>query len=162
MRGYPKHVATKQDFLNLLAMPEYKARALADLEYIRDLNDYTTTVAIRQRCTELFTIATESAGLDTGAVNEDLKAKLEAYLGSVLPAPRITQKSATNWELALVPMERLDLVDDHGTVRAYRADSEDEWETEVIDNPMPLWKQKGFVSREEVAALIAAQKQEAK
>ncbi|MFA5378015.1 MAG: hypothetical protein WC455_19850 [Dehalococcoidia bacterium] len=84
MKGYPKHIATKQDFLNLLADPDFKARAIADLKSIRDLDDdqATRTLSIRE---------------DGTAV------------------------------------------------------------TEEIDNPSPLWKIKGFTSREEVAALIAAQ-----
>lgn len=31
MKGYPKHIATKQDFINLLQMPEYRQQALEDL-----------------------------------------------------------------------------------------------------------------------------------
>ena len=34
-------------------------------------------------------------------------------------------------------------------------DPKSDWNTEEIDNPMPLWKQKGFESREAVAELIA-------
>ena len=30
--SYPEHIATKQDFINLLNMPEYKNRALKDLQ----------------------------------------------------------------------------------------------------------------------------------
>jgi hypothetical protein len=41
MRGYPKVIATKQDFLNLLAVPECKAQALADLRAVYDLPDDT-------------------------------------------------------------------------------------------------------------------------
>jgi len=83
MRGYPKHIATRQDFLNLLVVPEFKAQALADLKTIRDLNDDTATRTI-------------SIDETTG-----------------------------------------------------------EAETETIDNPMPLWKTKGFAARQEVADLIA-------
>ena len=39
MRGYPKHIATKKDFENLLAMPEHRDRALKDLATIRDIAD---------------------------------------------------------------------------------------------------------------------------
>lgn len=39
MRGYPKCVATKQDYANLLAMPEHKARASEELKNIVSLND---------------------------------------------------------------------------------------------------------------------------
>ena len=33
-------------------------------------------------------------------------------------------------------------------------DPKSDYNTEEIDNPMPLWKQKGFESREAVAALV--------
>ena len=41
MRGYPKVIATRQDFINLLAEPEFKAQALADLQALSDLQDDT-------------------------------------------------------------------------------------------------------------------------
>jgi hypothetical protein len=82
MKGYPKHVATKQDFINLLADPGYRDQALADLAAIRDLVDEKASRTL--------------------SINED------------------------------------------GTAV-----------TEEIENPMPLWKIKGFSSRMEVAALIA-------
>ncbi|MCE5226776.1 MAG: hypothetical protein LLG05_13090 [Porphyromonadaceae bacterium] len=41
MKGYPKVIATKQDFINLLAEPEFKAQALADLQAVYDLQDDT-------------------------------------------------------------------------------------------------------------------------
>jgi len=84
MKGYPKHIATKQDFLNLLADPDFKTHAIADLKSIRDLDDDKA-------------------------------------------------------------MRTLGIAEDGTAV------------TEEIDNPSPLWKIKGFASREEVAALIAAQ-----
>ena len=34
-------------------------------------------------------------------------------------------------------------------------DPKSDWNTEEIDNPMPLWKKKGFESREAVAELVA-------
>ena len=85
MKGYPKHIATKQDFLNLLADKEFRERAIADLRMIAEADDEK---AIR-----------------TISFNEDTGAEV----------------------------------------------------TEEIDNPMPLWKIKGFESRKEVAELIAAQ-----
>jgi hypothetical protein len=39
MRGYPKYVATKQDYLNLLSMSEYRERAFADLAELLALDD---------------------------------------------------------------------------------------------------------------------------
>lgn len=39
MRGYPKHIATKQDFDNLSEMPEFKKQALADLKRLQAIDD---------------------------------------------------------------------------------------------------------------------------
>lgn len=44
MRGYPSGPKTKQDFRNLLTMPEHRERALAELQAIYCLQDDTTTV----------------------------------------------------------------------------------------------------------------------
>lgn len=44
MRSYPQIVATKQDFENLLAMPEHRERALAELQALAALDDETVTV----------------------------------------------------------------------------------------------------------------------
>ena len=85
MIGYPKHINCKQDYLNLLAEPEFKEQALADLRAIRDLDD--------------------------------------------------------DKALRVVSM-----IEETG-----------EATTEEIDNPMPLWKIKGFSSRLDVADLIVAQ-----
>jgi len=85
MNGYPKYINCKQDYINLLAMPEHKDRAIADLKVIRDMDD--------------------AKALRVVSLNEETG----------------------------------------------------EATTEEIDNPMPLWRVKGFASREEVAELIAAQ-----
>lgn len=87
MREYPKHVATKQDYLNLLVMPEYNHQALEDLKKIFTLND------------ELAQIATT-------------------------------------------------LID--------QKDPDKGWNVKTIKNPMPLWKQKGFASKQEIAETIIA------
>ena len=85
MRGYPKNVATKQDFLNLLSTEELKAQVIEDLKKIYNLDDSKATRA-------------------TTLIDPD--------------------------------------------------DPEKGYNTEIIDNPMPLWKQKGFASRQDVADLI--------
>ena len=41
MKGYPKVIATKADFENLLAEPEFRVRAVADLTAVADLDDDT-------------------------------------------------------------------------------------------------------------------------
>ena len=84
MKGFPRVIATKQDFINLLAEPEFKDQAKIELMKIYDLDDAQTNRAT-------------------------------------------TPKDPDN------PMS--------------------DWNTEIIDNPMPLWKQKGFTSREEVLEL---------
>ncbi|MBC8402500.1 MAG: hypothetical protein H8E14_13505 [Candidatus Marinimicrobia bacterium] len=88
MQGYPKRVATKQDFINLLEMPEHKSQALADLQAIVDVDDDQVLVATT-------------------------------------------------------------LIDENDPVQG--------WNTELQDNPNPVWKQKGFAKRQEIVDLIAAQ-----
>lgn len=44
MRGYPKGRLSKQDFENLLAMPEYAEQAKADLARIAAIDDSMVTV----------------------------------------------------------------------------------------------------------------------
>ena len=87
MKEYPKRIAVKQDFLNLLNEEKFKEQAVADLKAIYNLNDSETTRATT-------------------------------------------------------------LIDPENPEGGYN--------TEIIDNPMPMWKQKGFESRQEVADLITA------
>ena len=44
MRGYPKNIATKQDFINLMAIPEYREQALKDLKALAEVQDDTMEV----------------------------------------------------------------------------------------------------------------------
>lgn len=39
MRGFPAHINTKQDFENLLKIPEYKTQAKAELEILKQHKD---------------------------------------------------------------------------------------------------------------------------
>ena len=59
---------------------------------------------------------------------------------------------------ALVELQKIYNKDDSKTLRATTLidpeDPKSDWNTEEIDNPMPLWKQKGFASRKAVATLI--------
>lgn len=84
MHGCPKTIATKQDFINLLLVEEYRDPVLAELKKIAEANDSTATQA-----TTLIDPGNPEAG----------------------------------------------------------------YNVVEIDNPMPLWKVKGFSSREEVRAL---------
>ena len=47
MRGYPKHIATKQDYENLLKIPEFAKRAKEDLEKLAAIKDAKITRAVR-------------------------------------------------------------------------------------------------------------------
>ena len=47
MKGYPKHIATKQDYENLLKMPEFAKRAKEDLEKLAAIDDSKITRAVR-------------------------------------------------------------------------------------------------------------------
>jgi len=87
MKGFPKHIATVQDFKNLLSDDGFREQALSVLNDIYNLDDSKAT-------------------------------------------------------RATTPIDP--------------TDPESDWNTEVIDNPMPAWKQKGFRSRQAVADLIAA------
>jgi hypothetical protein len=82
MRGFPKHIATKQDFINLLSIKDYVSQTLEVLRIIRDMDDLMTTRTI----------------------------SIDEITG--------------------------------------------EAETEQITNPMPMWKVKGFASRNEVADIV--------
>jgi len=46
MKGYPKFVATRQDFVNLLTDPDLRSQAAADLRAIRDYDDDTCAVVV--------------------------------------------------------------------------------------------------------------------
>lgn len=48
MKGYPRHVNTKQDFENLLGMPEYREQAKAELKHVQELKDSKITKATTQ------------------------------------------------------------------------------------------------------------------
>ena len=46
MKGYPRNIATKQDFINLFADNEFRERALADLQALADKKDATVTLTL--------------------------------------------------------------------------------------------------------------------
>ena len=49
MRGFPKHINTKQDFDNLLAMPKFEEQAITELKRIKDTKDSKITKATTQK-----------------------------------------------------------------------------------------------------------------
>lgn len=86
MIGFPKHINTKQDFINLLKIKEYQEQTKQKLRAIYDADDSKAT-----RATTLIDPANPEGG----------------------------------------------------------------WNMEIIDNPMPAWKQKGFASRKEILELLS-------
>jgi hypothetical protein len=46
MQGFPKHIATRQDYINLLNMKEYREEALERLDELMNFDDRTVTRAI--------------------------------------------------------------------------------------------------------------------
>jgi len=86
MKGYPKHIATKQDFINLLDMPDFKEQALKDLEALYELEDDTIERVV-------------SSSIDEKGNMTDIV-------------------------------------------------------TEIIPNPLPMYKRMGFKDKDEVAALL--------
>lgn len=138
MRGFPKYIANKQDFVNLLSMSEtyatLTAKAPAKGEKI------IAQPIVKSDFTALFaTKATNS---------KELNELLEVCTASLSPDDYKTKALA---ELVIIRD-----MDDEKAKRTLSINEETgEAVEEEIDNPMPLWKVKGFGSREEVAALIA-------
>ena len=89
MRGYPKHIATKQDFDNLLAMPEYKDKALKDMKKIQAVDD-AKVIRVVSGSIETEDLVTEEidnpnpawkqAGFETKKVLDDLVTVKEVAL----------------------------------------------------------------------------------
>lgn len=48
MRGFPVHINTKQDFENLLSMPEHKEQAKTELKRVSNLKDSKITKCTTQ------------------------------------------------------------------------------------------------------------------
>jgi hypothetical protein len=46
MIGFPRHIATKKDYENLLQDKDYKELAVKELEKLQDFDDRTVTIAI--------------------------------------------------------------------------------------------------------------------
>ena len=71
MYGYPRVIATVQDFQNLLAMPEHRTQALADLRAIYDLQDDTLERVV--------SADTDAQGRMTNVVTETIPAPMPRW-----------------------------------------------------------------------------------
>jgi hypothetical protein len=138
MRGFPKYIATKQDFMNLLSISDDYATLTAQPAEIGLKG--AKIESIKQDFTTLFT---------TKATNsKEVNDLLDVCTASLTPDDF---KSRALAELIIIR----DMDDDKASRTISIDETTGEAVTEEIDNPMPLWKVKGFGSREEVAALIA-------
>ena len=64
MKGYPKNIATKQDFINLLAMPEYREMAEKELRVLQGMSDDTVEKVVSSK--------TDAKGNMTDVVTETI------------------------------------------------------------------------------------------
>ena len=138
MRGFPKYIANKQDFINLLSMSDTYATLTAKAP--AKGGKIEMQPIIKSDYTALFaTKATNS---------KELNELLEVCTASLSPDDYKTKALA---ELVIIR----DMDDDKASRTISIDETTGEAVTEEIDNPMPLWKVKGFGSRQEVADLIA-------
>lgn len=158
MKGYPKHFNTKQDFINVLeTMPEHREKLCAYLTEIKDLDDSKIITTTTLKSNILFTVKYSKVeeALEIGEINQFLEKEIEKALKQSVPELNVTKTSDTTWSLSLgaIPALHLEKVDDGLT--ASLADAPEEWNTKEIQNPLPLYKQKGFKNRGEIQSLIA-------
>ena len=64
MKGFPKNIATKQDFINLLAMPEYREMAEKELRVLQGMSDDTVEKVVSSK--------TDAKGNMTDVVTETI------------------------------------------------------------------------------------------
>ena len=147
MKKYPERVATKQDYLNLLAMPEYRARAIRDLKAIRDTKDDTATIAEEGIQQPAFTIYKPEI------TASDAKLAIAEYTKQSLDHS-FTQSDGTSEFSPCSCTQKFRFVSDGKITKAYAVGEADNYTITEIPNPLPLWKQKRFVSRKEVSVLI--------
>lgn len=133
MRGFPKYIACKQDYINLLSMPDEYAKVTNAVpgEELKPI--------VKSDFMDLFkTKATNS---------KELNSFLEVCTSSMSPDD---YKAKALAELVSIR----DLKDEKAKRTLSIDENTGESVEEEIDNPMPLWKVKGFGSRQEVTDLI--------
>jgi len=162
MKGYPKVFKTVFDYRYILEnYPEWHVRVLKELRYIYLLKDDKARVATHLNVPKpLFSVpkAVVEEALNNGEINKLLRATLAKVIGDV-PTSLTAVKELDGWlihEKGKPPIHALRVrkVGEH--IKGYLVSDLEEldWETEEIDNPMPLWKVKGFESRADVKKLI--------
>lgn len=135
MRGFPKYISTKQDFINLLKMPESYA-------------NLTTKQPVKGELKPIVKSGYAALFASKVSNSKELNEFLEVCTASHTPDD---YKSKALAELVIIR----DMDDDKAKRTLSINEETGEAVEEEIDNPMPLWKIKGFGSRQEVADLIA-------
>jgi len=138
MRGYPKYIACKQDYINLLTISDDYATATKTAEPVKGEKGVINLEAVTFESLKL------TKAMNTKEVNDILD---------------VCQAMSTD-EVKTKVLAEVTVIRDADDEKAKRTISIDETTgeavTEEIENPMPLWKVKGFSSRQEVADLITA------
>lgn len=162
MKGYPKKFATPFDYRFILEnYPEWRVRALKELRYIYLRGDDKTRVATHPKVpTPVFSVhkSVVEEALNNGEINKLLRAKLAKVISDI-PTSLTAVKEAGGWlihEKGKPPIHALRVRKVGAYIKGYLTTDleEEEWETEEVNNPMPLWKAKGFESRAGVKNLF--------
>lgn len=164
MKGFPKVFKTVFDYRYILEnYPEWRERTLEKLREIHDLQDEKATIATHlKEPLPLFSLKALDVeqDLDLGKVNKKLREEIDRVITGVPSELEAENDLATNgWllkEKGSQPIHAVVLRKSGADVKCFLTTQleEDEWETEEIDNPLPLWKQKGFKTRAAVKTLI--------
>ena len=86
MRNYPRNIATKQDFINLLAMPEYKEKAEKELKALHELQDdfvervVSSKIDVKGQMTDVVTETIPNSSLMYKRMGFESKEEIGMYL----------------------------------------------------------------------------------
>jgi len=173
MKGFPKHFATVYDYKYILEnYPEWRDRVIKELEKIYNLKDDKAVKAVKPKEPKILystLLSKVETDFNKGVIPEAIKKGIENKLG-YLPNLVVIQEE-DGWSLRIIgkvwneelqkyqdsfitgfPGIRIKKVDENAIF--FLEKEREEWETEEIDNPMPLYKQKGFKTKEEILNLI--------
>lgn len=162
MKGYPKNFATSFDYRFILEnYPGWRVRALKELRYIYKRKDDKATIATHPKVsTPVFSVpkAVVEEALNNGEINKLLRAKLAKVISDI-PTSLTAVKEEGGWlihEKGKPPIHALRVRKVGAYIKGHLTTDleEEEWETEEVNNPMPLWKAKRFDSRADVKKLF--------
>lgn len=144
MKGYPKFIATKQDYINLLALSD-SFNALTQVE--AELPVRTGKIGLGEVSLKPAQNRFSAARLTRAENPKELNDILDVCTGAATPDDFRQQ--------AIAELIAIRDVADNRALRTVSIAADGTEVTEEIANSAPLWKIKGFRSRQEVADLIA-------